>query len=68
MPVPLQYRWKHMEKALAWTTRCRGWHAMLDRSLKKVFTPAEVARAGEAPLLLMPTCFSIVVFARLVGR
>lgn len=48
MPVPLLYRFKHMEQAGAWVYRARTQHGILDAVLGKMFTSASRKRARAA--------------------
>jgi len=46
--VPLEYRWKYMERAMAWCFRGRRFHRILDRALKLMFTTKDIETAEAA--------------------
>ena len=49
--VPLEYRWKGMDAAAAWSLRARRQHDLLLRGLLRVFQPEKVRKAQQELVL-----------------
>ena len=44
-PVALEYRWKHMERAMGWAYRGRAQHDLLQRALQASFLQKDIEKA-----------------------